>query len=217
MKLYHYLSSNHALSNINRRRIKISKLDELNDPFELVAANHSEKDQRNILNGWKETMAKKWGILCFSRTWKNPVMWSHYADRHKGMCLGFEVSNEVTMPVKYTKNRLNVDIEELHDRGMLDKRVMDRLLKTKYVDWNYEREVRVYSSIKDKYEQTGLFFYPFDEKLRLAEIIAGPLCEISENEIKKNLSEKDLGVKIVKSRLAFKTFSDVEQQRGFAK
>ena len=199
MKLYHLLSSTHALSNIRNRRVKIARFDELNDPFELVAADHSEREQRKILCGWKETMSKKWGVLCFSRTWKNPVLWSHYADKHKGVCLGFEVSGEVLMPVKYTKNRLNIDIEGLHDRGKLDKQVMGKLLRTKYLDWSYEREVRVFSSLSERDSETGLFFYKFDNKLKLTDVIAGPLCETPEKEIRESFGNLDSGVNIIKS------------------
>lgn len=215
MRLYHFTSSNHALSNIENSRIKIAKLDELNDPFELVAASHSEREQRKILDGWKESMSKKWGILCFSRSWKNPVMWSHYAEKHKGMCLGFDVADEVLMPVRYTKNRLNIDIEGLHDQGKLDKNVMDKLLKTKYLDWSYEGEVRVYSSLSEVDGKTGLFFYNFSEKLRLTDVIAGPLCDITKSEIQGAIGSNHNGVNIIKSRLAFKTFSVVKNQQGF--
>ena len=26
------------------------------------------------------------GMLCFSKGWHNPVQWSHYTDKHKGIC-----------------------------------------------------------------------------------------------------------------------------------
>jgi hypothetical protein len=31
------------------------------------------------------------GLLCFGADWSSSVMWSHYADKHKGICLGFDV------------------------------------------------------------------------------------------------------------------------------
>lgn len=58
MKIYHYLSSEFALKNLENRRIKISRLDELNDPFELVAVNHTDNEQRLIWDEWKKLRLK---------------------------------------------------------------------------------------------------------------------------------------------------------------
>ena len=46
----------------------------------------------NWYGGWgKEYIAKNFGIFSLSRIQKHIVMWSHYADAHKGFCVGFEV------------------------------------------------------------------------------------------------------------------------------
>ncbi len=34
------------------------------------------------------------GVFCVSKSSLNELMWSHYADNHKGLCLGFEVKEE---------------------------------------------------------------------------------------------------------------------------
>ena len=69
------------------------------------------------------------------------------------------------MPVRYTKNRLKIDIETLQTQGKLDADLMNKLLRTKFSGWEYEREVRVFSSIKVKDEVSGLYFYGFDKKV----------------------------------------------------
>lgn len=215
MKLFHYLPATYALDDLRRRRLKIARLDELNDPFELVAADQSNREQRAIWRGWRKAQAERWGILCFSKTWRNPVLWSHYADRHRGICLGFEVAEDVLMPVRYMKNRLRIDIEALHEQGKLRPDLMHKLLRTKYSDWSYEREVRVFSSIEAKDEDTGLYFYGFGEKLRLVEVIAGPLCPVPESEIRASVQDEDGGARVFKARLGFQSFEIVEDQRGF--
>lgn len=40
-------------------------------------------------------MSEKYGLLCFCETWQSPLLWNHYADRHKGICLGFDVRETV--------------------------------------------------------------------------------------------------------------------------
>lgn len=44
MRVYHFLPGVHALADIEKKRIKISEIDQLNDPFELWCV--SQEDQR---------------------------------------------------------------------------------------------------------------------------------------------------------------------------
>lgn len=142
-------------------------------------------------------------------------MWSHYADKHKGMCLGFEVPDEFVFNVRYTKNRLNMDIVKLYEEGKLGKEHMLKVFKTKFIDWKYEKETRLFAELNDKDVKTGHYFYSFDKNLVLKEILTGPLNAISKEDILKNVCHEDENVSIKKTRLAFNTFDIVEQQRGF--
>jgi hypothetical protein len=209
MKIYHFLSSRYAIENIQKRRIKISKLDNLNDPFELVAANNINEDQRKLWEEWRKTQALKLGLVCFSRTWKNPVLWSHYADRHKGMCLGFEVPDKAVNEVIYTKNRLNIDLFKLSSQGKLTVAHMSKMFRTKYIDWKYEREARVFANLEKIDESSGLYFHDFDHEMKLTEIFIGPLCQESESDVRAHLQPEELSVKILKTRIAYKTFDVV--------
>ena len=82
MRVYHFLPANFALDDIEKHRIKISEIDQLNDPFELWCVSQKDKRLRIGLQRYKEEMSKRYGMLCFSRHWHNPVLWSHYADKH---------------------------------------------------------------------------------------------------------------------------------------
>jgi len=216
MKLYHLLPTQFALQNLRHRRLKIAQINDLNDPFELIAVDHSNKEERLIWRGWKKDQEEKWGALCFSKSWRNPVLWSHYGDKHKGMCLGFEVSDDLLMPIRYTKKRIKVDIAQYLVLGKLDTKLMSTLLRTKFFDWRYEKEVRIFASLKIKDQETGLFFCDFNEKLRLVEVITGPLCDETEETIRSCLRHEDCGVKLTKSRLAFQSFDVVENKQGFS-
>jgi hypothetical protein len=215
VRLYHLLSAQHGLSNIERRQLKIAQLSDLNDPFELVAANHSDPLHRQIWRGWRREQENRWGMLCFSKSWHNPVLWSHYGDKHRGLALGFDVDDSMLMPVKYTENRIKIDVVRLQQEGKLTPDHMNRLMRTKFSDWKYEREVRIFSSLKEKDPQTGLYFVSFSDELTLREVIAGPLCELSESEIASKVHSKDNPVIISKARLAFTKFRVVPQRQGF--
>ena len=51
MKLYHLTGAQFALSNLALCRIKISRFSDLNDPFELMAVNLSDDDERRAVAG----------------------------------------------------------------------------------------------------------------------------------------------------------------------
>lgn len=215
MKVYHFLPSQFALEDLRKRRVKISRLNELNDPFELVAADNSGKEQRTIWENWRKAQVQKWGLVCFSKTWRNPLLWSHYADRHRGMCLGFEIPDKHLIQVTYTKKRLNLDILELYEQGKLTREHMSKVFKTKFSDWSYERESRVYAQLESEDPDTGHYFHSFDDQMKLTEVFAGPLCEETESSIRASLQQEDCSANVQKTRLAFKEFQVCLQQRGF--
>lgn len=135
MLVYHFLNAHYGLEGIRERRIKISRLMELNDPFEFLGVDLSGREFRKALKATKATISKTQGILCFSKTWKNPVLWGHYADKHKGICLGFEVPRAVLEKVDY------VDFRFPRPK-VLDEIFMKKLLFTKFAHWQYEQEYR---------------------------------------------------------------------------
>ncbi|MGB2889157.1 MAG: DUF2971 domain-containing protein [Candidatus Acidiferrales bacterium] len=86
-------------------RIKLSEVEKLNDPFELWCFARGDRQIRAALRNSKEQIAQSRGMLCFSRRWHNPVLWSHYAEGHRGICLGFDVSKQFVKAVMYVSNR----------------------------------------------------------------------------------------------------------------
>jgi hypothetical protein len=205
-RAYHFVSLSHGLDDLRQRHLKIAQLDDLNDPFELWAIAQPDRRLRQAFRATKQEMAQKFGLLCFSLDWHNPLLWSHYADRHRGLALGFDVDEQILKPVSYTKNRpvlKKIDIE-----------VANELLFTKYVDWNYEREARIYTSLEDRDPETRLYFGNFGEQLVLREVIAGPLCAVTKQEL-RDATGSTTKVRFTRARLAFRTFRVVTDQRGF--
>jgi hypothetical protein len=207
-RAYHFVSLTYGLDDLRRRRLKISRLNDLNDPFELWAIAQSDRRVRKALKETKEQMARDCGLLCFSLDWHNPVLWSHYADRHRGIALGFDVDEHIIKPVLYRKTRPILN--------KIDLTVANSLLFTKYFDWNYEHEARIFTDLKDQDSHTGLYFADFNEKLVLREVIAGPACSASIEDL-RDATGSAVRVKFTKARLSFKTFRVVADQRGFPK
>lgn len=100
MRVYHFLSRNYGLEDIRLRRLKIATLDDLNDPFEMLGMALRDLELRQAFRATKAKMAERAGLLCFSRHWRNPVQWSHYAERHQGLCLGFDIPDGAAATVR---------------------------------------------------------------------------------------------------------------------
>lgn len=84
------------------------------------------------------------GILCFSELDDHMLMWSHYADAHRGICLKFAANTDAlrsARAVNYRKTRPVVFACK-----PLSPRVVAHAFYTKSHEWSYEREWRLLSS-----------------------------------------------------------------------
>ncbi len=106
MRVFHFRDTKYGLKSLKERRLKIARIMELNDPFEFLGVELSNRELRKAMNARKNELSETTGILCFSRNWRNPVQWSHYAEHHKGICMGFDVSKRLLAKVDYVGERL---------------------------------------------------------------------------------------------------------------
>ena len=71
MRVYYLTSAQYAISNIAFRRIKVSRFNDLNDPFELLAVNTENLNHRKAFRKTKKQLNEKDGLICFSESWDN--------------------------------------------------------------------------------------------------------------------------------------------------
>ena len=207
MHVYQYMSAEHALQNLRRRRLKVSLLDDLNDPFELLGARMERAAHRAQMRAWRKHMTEITRLLCFSRTYMNPVMWSHYADKHRGICLAMRVPDSFLVPIRYDADRLAVDFETESRRvGGISPELVGRLLSTKYADWEYEAEMRMFVRPEEVSVEGKLQFFSFGDQLQLEAIYVGPRCPVTRAEVKRALQAEDQRALIHATRLAFKSY-----------
>jgi hypothetical protein len=210
MRVYKFLSAHFGLKSLKEKRLKISTLDDLNDPFELIPYNLSNHKQRWALRATRDHLTHDSGMLCFSATWRDPVLWAHYAEKHQGLCLGFEIpdGDEHFRKIEYVSRRMPFPKKPTR----IDSEFM---LFTKYDSWEYEEEVRAFVALNDK--EDGLYFKEFDETLKLVMAIAGARCKLSKSEITQALGPLASQVRVIKARPGFTKFEIVKDQRGFPK
>lgn len=116
------------------------------------------------------------GVLSLASRWDNPLMWSHYADEHRGLCIEFDTGGhhcERLEPVAYTSTRyLRVsDLCAWHldqSRGAEEK-IGRQFFFAKSPRWRYEREWRAISS------HAGVGDAPF----RITAVYLGLRCDRS--------------------------------------
>lgn len=89
------------------------------------------------------------GILSLAEKWNCPLMWSHYADHHRGLCIGYDMTDHACdelQPVDYHKAR-SVKVSELikwkvERSASTEQTILETYFLAKAPQWRYEREWR---------------------------------------------------------------------------
>jgi|WetSurMetagenome_2_1015567.scaffolds.fasta_scaffold509127_1 hypothetical protein len=201
---YHFLSCEHAIDDLRQERIKISLINELNDPFEFLPNMRYKFEKRQIYHKIYREISKRYGLLCFSSKWQEPLLWGHYADKHRGIALGFEVLRDEILKVDYSSKLKRIELEL---KNNIDKNIelfLD-LAKTKYKSWSYEDEFRILINIGDCIKDKNLLFVKFKERLKIKEIILGCKFDKRKFEEIKNLAKK-LDTEIISTRQGWEDY-----------
>jgi hypothetical protein len=206
MRVYKFLTSDFAMKDILKQRLKISEISDLNDPFELIPCDLSDPRHLHAVLATRDEMTRNRGLLCFSRSWTNPLLWAHYSDKHRGMCLGFDIpESDVVRRVDYVENRLPW---EQPTQGFMTK-----LLWTKFKPWSYEDEVRAFVTREE--QEDGHYFFNFEDNLKLKEVIVGHRCHVERGAISAAMAVYPEAVPIIKARLSGTLFNVEENPFGF--
>ncbi len=124
----------------------------------IFCCKRMEKLQANVRNAINNYFV----VTCFSETFDNELMWAHYADKHRGICVEYDMSRMendsniayykfFTYPVIYSKIRPQIPIilnrTAKYDYSISEGKysLSDRYLYllTKSNAWKYEREWRM--------------------------------------------------------------------------
>jgi hypothetical protein len=214
MRLYYMTNLETAINHIlPEKRMRLAQFDRLNDPFELLSAHMGNADERRTISLVHDHWVKTIGVICMGAHWKSPVMWAHYAKSHTGICLGFDVPNDMPKKMVYEPDRLKLLLDPAIPDDGPTRELIEKILTTKYKQWEYEDEWRLFSKLVVPDSVNGFFYLPFGPSLALREIIVGARCEKSVGSFKKLLGDVEQSVEIIKARPAFESFSMVRQKR----
>lgn len=166
MKLYKYMNPQAGKLFLDSPFLRITPKSCLNDPFEIQLSastkdqidqldlTYSPQDGRSTSMKFEDFM-KKHGVISFSETYDNLLMWSHYASEHKGIAVEFNIDMESPFSlfnvnhisgasdlkfgkVNYRKKREYPAVFGVDDVSM----VAEHYYLTKSDEWIYEKEHR---------------------------------------------------------------------------
>lgn len=212
MLVYHFTTSQFGLSNIALNRLKVARFSDLNDPFELLPVDVANKDLRVGIRAKKQAIDESEGLICFCRDWHDPLLWSHYGDKHRGMCLVFDVPDRRLHSIRYVKGLHKINVLSPSVKQAAIDRLLGRLRYTKFQGWSYENEIRLLVDLRPLQTQSGLYFLPFSKELALNKIILGPRSDLPIAEVRKLVSLFNPNVQVISSRIAFTKFAVVEKK-----
>lgn len=141
-----------SLNNIERfldiiayKRLYVPKYNELNDPMEGYYQCSLKDDESYIKDFLTKVHDLKSGvrILSLTTSYDNFLMWSHYCDGHKGVCIKLQVR---------TENEPHKVIYDKHLPTLTGNTVEDveNVLCHKSPLWFYEDEVRYFKRITER-------------------------------------------------------------------
>ncbi len=172
----------------------------LNDMFRNFMGMKSVQFRTMAIDTIIGGLNKSIGILCFSETPNNILMWSHYSANHTGLV--FELDDAHTFfdqrqsktqlsgyvrKVRYSKDRPKLTIfnPDLSNEENM-KIWIDDFLWVKSSDWEYEKEWRMIQTFRDwkgivKEAELPIYLYPFPIDCIKAVIVG---CKAKKEDIR---------------------------------
>lgn len=173
--VFKYGDLDHIEDTLLLNTLGFSKVSKLNDPFELahrfyynrIDKNLDYKDNKNYDGFTKEKreILNNLKISCFSRTYSEPLMWGHYANKHNGVCYCFDEVELAAFGLSahfadiiYSNQLPTIYYDEDITLPIRWKTELFRIIMTKSLHWNYEKEFRIIlkDGAENKYREQSL-------------------------------------------------------------
>lgn len=218
--LYKYFEKSTVLRNmhgVNDGKLASSHPKYFNDPFDCNCY---------LSNG--DTLIDRLRVLCMTPIYDNILMWSHYAENHKGYCYGYSFYDIVdqilgmndkgicVMGLVSYKSQRPRQMSTHYSFSYSDLKFYINATFTKFKDWKYEKEFRFVLIFGDYIEEDSRDIDDFkvisakirdrykglknDESCRYEEVLKAPISNpvVEANLIQKWKSKVDKAAKLIK-------------------
>ena len=190
--LYKYVSLDHVVDILDNHRLYLSDGKNFNDPFEITVTDKKKHHTRHI---------EGLHILSLTNSCRNKLIWSHYTDSHKGVCLTVKVPKHLVYPICYSTKRIyeDSDIDNIissskrvskknvdKDFSLLTKNKKMAYIKDK--KWLYKKEYRV---VFDRDDEAGLIYQngKWFMSVKITNIYLGVNFDKNKKETKRKILE----------------------------
>lgn len=125
---------------------------QMNDPMEGFYRSNARQRENSDYDQFSESVRSEklgLGIASLSETWNNELMWAHYADGFRGICVAYPLArlldglndDHALARVAYGDKPHYLNLSAMHDTNLRARAI----LSTKNLKWSYEREWRLFS------------------------------------------------------------------------
>ena len=165
-------------------------------------------------------------VFCMAEEINNVVMWSHYAQEHRGVGFKFRVLDEIdhiflaAQPIKYVDSYVNLADSEGFADHLFGVKEMDLLslcwdlVYVKHKDWSYEREWRCYKPLLDEPAGDGLEFWNCTPELFEAVYLGCCMSEDNATQIVGLVKQHLPQTEVFRARKSTRSF-DLEFDRVY--
>ena len=154
MKLYKFRSLDNfefVADILINKKLYAANFLEMNDPMEGIFF-HDSSIEKQYIDAVKEEKHKL-RICSLSHDFSNPILWAHYANGFKGICIEIDIdeSRHDIQEIRYRPLSLLLSNENNSHVNTIDyspAEAAKAILKRKFQEWTYEGEYRVFSNNK---------------------------------------------------------------------
>jgi hypothetical protein len=232
MMVYKYLTAARFFENDNMAHYLNGELwfdtvESMNDPLE--GHYFLAGDKRGVYSIREEKA--RYTICATSGTKENVLLWAHYADGHKGLCLGIEVNDNLCTRLqiandekRYIKNQNRIfsgnkivfapvvyESEELLFKNIEESATEATailILSAKSNHWSYEKEFRFFKRFSD-----DIIIKGYHRIGKVKELVLGKKCKFSDDnfrEISDFQRTKNLQFSLERANIKYEKIPTVE-------
>jgi hypothetical protein len=222
--LYRFMDSDGGLKTLVAGELRVGQLSKFNDPFEwqLGVAGIASSEEQTVADGIRSEhrpWVESWmGVLCFSDSASDPVLWSLYSEKHRGVA--FEIKypwkDDQMQKMTYSNERPILNFADLRkhrdptEREEYLKSLLRRLMNQKSLGFAFEREYRLSIDLNDRKfcrVRDGQYYWKLPEK-SLARVILGFCCPLEDIAVRKLLDMNGFtDTKIARAKMCSETYT----------